>query len=170
MDILFGNVTSPTDAPNGNCSNPGWWQRSLPVHMDRAGYNNGLFGKLYHMGDDAPCGFVGDDYGPSQPLVETNSSVPFMLPGWHRQFVYCFPLDQYFWNRYLDQTTLVGTQDRPEEYATSLIGNKTVAWLRDDAIPAAKSPGGKPFFAYVALHPPHAITQPAPWYNESWPA
>ena len=29
---------------------------------------------------------------------------------------------------------------------------------------------GRPFFAYVPLHPPHGRTQPAPWYNESWPA
>ena len=29
---------------------------------------------------------------------------------------------------------------------------------------------GRPFFAYVPLHPPHGRTQPAPWYNTSWPS
>lgn len=80
-----------------------------------------------------------------------------MLPGFSRQFVYCYPLDQYFYNRFLDDTTLVGTTDKPEEYATALLGNKTVEWLRDNAIPAAKA--GTPFFAYVPLHPPHGNTQ-----------
>ena len=121
------------------------------------------------MGSDAPCGFAGPNYGPHQPKVATNSTPLFMLPGWDRHFVYCYPLDQYFWNRYNDQGVLVGTTDKPSDYATALIGNKTVAWLRADAIPEAKKAGGKPFFAYVPIHPPHGRTTPAPWYNESWP-
>ena len=63
---------------------------------------------------------------------------------------------------------LIGTRQDPSDYATALIGNKTVAWLREDAIPAAKV-DDRPFFAYVPIHPPHGTTTPAPWYNESWP-
>ena len=177
MNLLFGNVRSATDPPNGNCSNPAFWQRTWPVYMQKAGYNTGIFGKAYHMGLDAPCGFAGNGYGPSNgpvghnnPTVATNASALFMLPGWHRHFAYCYPLDQYFWNRYNDQGVLTGTRDAPEDYATALIGNKSVAWLQDDAIPEAKREGGKPFFAYIPIHPPHGKTTPAPWYNTSWPA
>lgn len=64
----------------------------------------------------------------------------------------------------------MGTRQAPSDYATALIGNKTVEWLRSDAIPESQKVGGKPFFAYVPIHPPHGVTTPAPWYNESWPA
>ena len=121
------------------------------------------------MGSDAPCGFGGPNYGPTQRKVATNSTPLFMLPGWDRHFVYCYPLDQYFWNRYNGQGVLIGTTDKPEDYATALIRNKTVAQLKADATPEAKKAGGRPFFAYVPIHPPHGKTTPAPWYNESWP-
>jgi arylsulfatase A-like enzyme len=190
MNLLYGNVTSATAEPNGNCSNPAFWQHTWPLYLQKSGYNTGIFGKAYHMGSDAPCGFAGNGYGPAKPpgtlpgarlppwtgvnwgnpKVATNSTPLFMLPGWDRHFVYCYPLDQYFWNRWNDQGSLVGTTDRPQDYATALIGNKTVAWLREDAIPEAQKAGGKPFFAYVPVHPPHGRTTPAPWYNESWPA
>eukprot|EP00912_Choanoflagellata_sp_UC4_P001987 UC4_evm1s1277 len=147
MNLLFGDVNSSDAAANPTsqipCSNPGFWRKSLPVRMQKLGYQTGLFGKLYHMGDDSPCGFAGNNYGPAprkNPTILTNTSKPFMLPG---------------------------TTDRPEEYATSLIANKTVEWLRDTAIPLSKQ--GTPFFAYVPLHPPHGLTTPAPWYNETWP-
>ena len=31
MNLLFGNVTSATSAPNGNCSNPGYWRVQQPA-------------------------------------------------------------------------------------------------------------------------------------------
>lgn len=171
MGILFGEVRSAEAPPDGSlCSNPRWWRDTFNVQLQRSGYNTGIFGKAYHMGDDAPCGHAGNGYGPRNTTVLTNTSQPFMLPGWDRFFVYCYPLDQYFWNRFNDQGELVGTRDAPEDYATALLGNKTVEWLRNDAIPEAKRPGGRPFFAYVPLHAPHGLTTPAPWYNETWPA
>ena len=186
MNVMFGDVTSADSQPNGSCSNPQFWQHTWPLYLQQAGYNTGIFGKSYHMGGDAPCGHARAQhnqslwYGPEQPeawtgaragipIVATNTTPLFMLPGWDRHFVYCYPLDQYFWNRFNDQGVLIGTQQAPSDYATALIGNKTVAWLRSDAIPEAKTPGGRPFFAYVPIHPPHGTTTPAPWYNESWP-
>ena len=124
MNILFGNVTKVDAEPNGACSNPAFWQQTWPLYLQRAGYNTGIFGKAYHMGSDAPCGFAGNGYGPANSTVATNTTPLFMLPGWDRHFVYCYPLDQYFWNRYNDQGTLVGTRDAPEDYATALLGNK----------------------------------------------
>eukprot|EP01043_Picozoa_sp_COSAG02_P018718 COSAG02_NODE_881_length_16214_cov_5.907726_7_plen_351_part_00 len=183
MNLLFGDVLSADSPPNGKCSNPQFWQRTWPVYLQKAGYNTGIFGKAYHMGGDAPCGHAQHNqtlwYGPEHPdawtgaragipTVATNTTPLFMLPGWNRHFVYCYPLDQYFWNRFNDQGVLIGTRQDPSDYATALIGNKTVAWLREDAIPAAKA-DDRPFFAYVPIHPPHGTTTPAPWYNESWP-
>jgi len=136
MNILFGNVTKVDAEPNGACSNPAFWQRTWPLYLQRAGYNTGIFGKAYHMGSDAPCGFAGNGYGPANATIATNTTPLFMLPGWDRHFVYCYPLDQYFWNRYNDQGTLVGTRDAPEDYATALLGNKWASalpcwlWLR----------------------------------------
>lgn len=109
---LFGDVKSADSPPNGRCSNPGFWQQSWPLYLQRAGYNTGIFGKAYHMGGDAPCGHAQHNqslwYGPPQPepwtgarpgipVVATNTTPLFMLPGWDRHFVYCYPLDQYFW-------------------------------------------------------------------------
>ena len=120
MDLLYGHVASASAAPNPKeeCSNPGFWRSTFATHLQDAGFNMGIFGKAYHMGDDAPCGFAGNGYGPHNDTVLTNTSAPFMLPGWDRHFVYCYPLDQYFWNRYNDQGVLVGTRGAPEDYAT----------------------------------------------------
>ena len=137
MDLLFGPVKSANSPPaqGATCSNPSFWQHTWNMHIQNSGYNTGIFGKAYHMGNDAPCGFAGNGYGPRNDTVLTNTSMPFMLPGWDRHFVYCYPLDQYFWNRYNDQGNLVGTRDAPEDYATAVLGNKTVQWLRESAIP-----------------------------------
>ena len=52
-------------------------------------------------------------------------------------------------------------------YSTALIGNYSIAWIKKVG-KAAKVPGGKPFFAYIAPKAAHAPFQPALWYNEYW--
>ena len=50
-------------------------------------------------------------------------------------------------------------------YGTSLIGNKTIEWIR--SLQAADtSPGAqrRPFFVYLAPHAPHSPSTPAKWY------
>lgn len=43
-------------------------------------------------------------------------------------------------------------------YTTSLIANKSIAWLHEIA------PAGRPFFVAVAPKAPHVAATPAPWY------
>ena len=52
-------------------------------------------------------------------------------------------------------------------YAPSLIGNVTVAFIRDALTAPAAS--RKPFFAYSAVHSPHTPSTPAPWYAHTYP-
>ena len=58
--------------------------------------------------------------------------------------------------------------NNPEDYMTSVIGNKTVDWLANVSM-ATDSDASTPFFAYVAVHAPHVPATPAPWYNNSLP-
>ena len=53
-----------------------------------------------------------------------------------------------------------------DEYATALLGNKTVEWLRRDNVTGQAS-GGRPFFAYFAPHCPHTPAAPADWYADA---
>ena len=60
MDVLYGNVANASSPPEpgAKCSNPGFWQKTFNTYLQASGYNTGIFGKAYHMGDDAPCGRV----------------------------------------------------------------------------------------------------------------
>lgn len=64
---------------------------------------------------------------------------------------------------------MVSHGDAPEDYMTSVIGNKSVDWLRQ--VTQLQESGGSqtPFFAYIALHAPHVPATPAPWYNNTLP-
>ena len=59
--------------------------------------------------------------------------------------------------------------DQPEDYMTSVIGNKSVEWL--DKVARMKGVEGSsvPFFAYIAPHAPHVPATPAPWYEHTLP-
>ena len=52
---------------------------------------------------------------------------------------------------------------RDDEYATALIGNKTVEWLRRPSVGAS----ARPWFAYFAPHCPHTPATPADWYSDA---
>ena len=89
---------------------------------------------------------------------------PLLIPpGWERWFAVC-KMGGYFRNSYNDDGAEVELGASPEEYMTSVIGNRTVEWL--DAV----GRGAEPFFALVAPHAPHIsdavypyITEAAPW-------
>jgi N-acetylglucosamine-6-sulfatase len=54
----------------------------------------------------------------------------------------------------------------PTEYATALLGNRSIEWLRRDNVTGGTSEG-RPFFLYFAPHCPHTPAMPADWYNET---
>lgn len=64
---------------------------------------------------------------------------------------------QYFNNTFNDNGKTARFGDAPADYMTSLIGNRTLAFLRNMSADA-------PFFAYVAPHSSHMPATPAPWY------
>ena len=54
-------------------------------------------------------------------------------------------------------------QAPPGAYLTSIIGNRSVDWLR--RVTAGDSP--RPWIAYIAPHAPHLPATPAPWYVDA---
>ena len=65
---------------------------------------------------------------------------------------------QYFNNTFNDNGKHVVFGDKPEDYMTSVIGNRTITWLKDAVA------GSQPFLAYIAPHAAHMPATPAPWY------
>jgi len=57
-------------------------------------------------------------------------------------------------------TIAIHAGDRPTDYLTSLIGNRTLAWLSN----VTADGNTDPWVAYVAVHAPHLPATPAPWY------
>eukprot|EP00730_Choanoeca_flexa_P004006 TRINITY_DN11568_c0_g1_i4.p1 TRINITY_DN11568_c0_g1~~TRINITY_DN11568_c0_g1_i4.p1 ORF type:complete len:512 (+),score=86.63 TRINITY_DN11568_c0_g1_i4:39-1574(+) len=51
-----------------------------------------------------------------------------------------------------------------DEYATSLLGNKSIEWLSRDNV-TGKTSDDRPFFLYFAPHCPHIPATPAKWYE-----
>ena len=68
---------------------------------------------------------------------------------------------QYFNNTFNDNGKHVVFGDAPTDYMTSLIGNRSLTFLRG-ALAASQ-----PFLAYIAPHASHMPTTPAPWYAEA---
>eukprot|EP00729_Bicosta_minor_P012286 gene12286-6993_t len=54
-------------------------------------------------------------------------------------------------------------------YLTSELGNRTIAWIQDQAAVAKETGVRRPWFVYYATHAPHGPYTPAPWYSDSCP-
>ncbi|CAE7798107.1 DNAH7, partial [Symbiodinium necroappetens] len=131
-------------------------QNQLGSYLSKLGYTNGLFGKYMN----SPACSCPVEAGCRQ-LPKGDQAVP---PGWDRWFALC-KMGKYFSNSYNDDGQEVSTGDAPQDYMTSVIGNRTIEWLHEVA------GAGRPFFAYVAPRAPHIadaqfpyITQAAPWH------
>ena len=68
---------------------------------------------------------------------------------------------QYFNNSFNSNGTTVRFGDAPSDYMTSLIGNRSLAFVAN-ALAA-----GAPFLAYIAPHASHMPTTVAPWYLDA---
>ena len=64
-------------------------------------------------------------------------------------------------NTFNSNGTTLRFGDKPEDYMTSLIGNRSLAFLAN-AVAA-----GDPFLAYIAPHASHMPTTVAPWYVDA---
>ena len=68
---------------------------------------------------------------------------------------------QYYNNSFNDNGRTVRFGDAPEDYMTSVIGNRSLAFVRSALT------DGVPFFAYVAPHASHMPATVAPWYHDA---
>jgi N-acetylglucosamine-6-sulfatase len=123
---------------------------TFALWLQEAGYQTGLFGKYYNAYGD---------------FCEHNVHVP---KGWTRWFSMCDD-NKFFNNKFNDQGTMVSHGDAPEDYMTSVIGNKSVDWLHEVTQVQERDGSQTPFFAYIAVHAPHVPATPAPWYNNTLP-
>jgi N-acetylglucosamine-6-sulfatase len=112
---------------------------------ERANYTIGQIGKWYNE--------------------EPTFCVANYTPAWHTgpndtSFLLCNECT-YFSNRFNDNGALVDYGKEPEDYMTSVLGNKTIAWL--DVV----TDGTNPWFGLITPHAPHLPATPAPWYADA---
>jgi N-acetylglucosamine-6-sulfatase len=62
------------------------------------------------------------------------------------------------------QTVVYTSNGAPENYSTSVIGNKSLAFVRDVVEKRRGRSGRVPFFVWLGPHAPHLPSTPAPWY------
>jgi len=125
-------------------TNPMWWEQSFvhTLHYDY-GYVTGLFGKVLNNMNTYGC--------------KGNKSIP---DGIDRAYYMCGGCN--FYNQdWFDQGKKYSTGKQPENYTTSLIGNRSLEWIRSVI---ETGPSHPPFFAYLGPHAPHLPATPAPWY------
>jgi N-acetylglucosamine-6-sulfatase len=101
-----------------------------------AGYQTGFSGKYHNA---PPRGFV--------------------PKGWD-DFFSLFNECQYYNNSFNDNGRTVNFGDKPTDYMTSVIGNRSLSFLRNVSASA-------PFFMYIAPHSSHMPATPASWYVDA---
>ena len=89
------------------------------------------------------------------------------FPGWNAFLGMCNTA--YYNVHWNDNGNLTFTGSSPTDYSTSIVGNRTVEFIRNAALDASKTDGGifKPFLAVAATRAPHGPETPAPWYKNS---
>jgi N-acetylglucosamine-6-sulfatase len=125
--------------------------------LQTAGYTTAYFGKYLNPPE-------------MEPFCKDNSSTP--VPGWNHFLGMC--VTAYYNIPWVTSDgTILKTGDKPEEYSTSIVGNRTVDFIRDHAAHTSRDSEGrltKPFFVSAATRAPHGPQTPAPWYKDhQWP-
>ena len=126
------------------------WLHSL----HSAGYIVGQFGKYWNGGEGAAGVFCSRNYTPAWFDAAPASGDDLLL---------LCEEGTYFGNLYNDRGTDVTRGHAPEDYMTSVLGNRTLAFLRN----ATARADGRPWAAYLAPHAPHLPATPAPWYADA---
>ena len=139
----------------GWCGNYSQEMEDTWLHsVKEAGYVVGQFGKYWNGGEGAAGLFCSKNYTPAwfDPSPASGDDLLLLCQE-----------GVYFGNLYNDRGTDVTRGSRPEDYMTSVLGNRTLAFLRN----ATARSDGKPFAAYLAPHAPHLPATPAPWYADA---
>jgi N-acetylglucosamine-6-sulfatase len=112
---------------------------ALPVWLHQAGYHTGLVGKYLN------------EYPFDRP--------PYVPPGWDRWFAKLNPSGAatYYGYPIIDQAERVEFSDAPTDYATDVLADQAVEFVRD-------APEGRPFFLEFTPSAPHGPIQAPPRY------
>ena len=131
-------------------SNLNFWNTNVGVLMQDLGYVTGVFGKTLNVElGTVLC---------NQTLMNDAGYSSRAFHGFNSSMVLCTELT-YYNNTWNVNGTLNTTGDEPEDYMTSVIGNKSVEFI-ENSLKARR-----PFFAYIGPHAPHYPATPAPWYE-----
>jgi N-acetylglucosamine-6-sulfatase len=139
---LSGRFPHGMDAASlGWCGNfaAEWENRTFFVGLQQAGYTTAAIGKYFNQ-EPSFCG--------------PNIHVP---AGMSDCFLMCEEV-RYYNLTYNDNGKTVKGGDAPTDYLTSVLGNRSLAFLR------SATEAAQPFFLYLAVHAPHLPAVPAPWY------
>jgi len=137
-----------------NCSRT-FEQQTYGNYLQSAGYTTAYFGKYLNP--------------PAMDPFCHNKSTP--IPGWDEMLGMC--VTAYFDIPWVDSYGhIVKTGSSPDEYSTSIIGNRTVRFIEQHVRRVGwrgESNGGvlaRPFFVSAATRAPHKPYTPAPWYEQ----
>jgi hypothetical protein len=141
----FHNIKSPLPVP------PIKLQGAATGHIDGSLYNNDSFG--VHLREKK--GYNVAIFGKAN-------------------FNTCEGFDRWFQGAFLgygggwqdNEAANFSYHGKPTDYATALIGNKSLEWLGRPEVSGAQSQG-RPFFLYFAPHCPHTPAYPADWYRDA---
>ena len=141
--LLTGRYQHNINGESNWCGNfsQAYQNKTFSLLLQEKGYATGMFGKFTN--DLANyCG--------------KNAHVPL---GYDKWFHTC-RLNIYYNNSFCEDGKMVQFGDSPNDYMTSLIGNRTI-----DFIAERKGQNkDQPLFLYIAPHAPHVPATPAPWY------
>jgi arylsulfatase A-like enzyme len=146
-----------------NCSSFGEFEsKTYADYLQRAGYATAYFGKYLN-----PPAMV--KYCRNMTLGPLEGGWP---AGWDVFYGMCdqasTPEGGYYDMNWVDSAAgaITHTGVAPEDYTTSVIGNKTVDWIKANAGKLAAA--GKPFMSVSAVRAPHAPYLPPPWYLQTF--
>jgi len=137
-----------------------WAVEGISADEGRRRHRRGHHGRGGGGGGGGRGGRGGGDKGGS-PMCGAGGQ--WVIPrGWDRWLVMCDP--GYYHQLWNDQGRKLQGTGAPEDYTTAVIGNATVAWVRNQTRGrAAAGLARRPFFAVVAPHAPHLPSTPAEW-------
>ena len=154
-------ASTPTGCMFMNTSeatNPSWEHHTFAPALKAQGYTTGYFGKYLNQ-MPVLCGGVGKR--PPPPPKSKTLPTP---PGWDHWFGMC--KITYFQAWFNNNGTPMHTGVLPKDYSTSVIGNASLAWIKE--VTAQKD--HPPFWVGIGPHAPHLPSTPAPWYENLWPS
>lgn len=148
-----------------NCSQA-FERQTYANYLQAAGYKTAYFGK--YLNPPAMARYCNN--GMLGPLLHG------WPPGWDVFYGMCdqasTPKGGYYDMQWINSETeaIEYTGEEPSEYTTSIIGNKTVAYLRHQGELRQKlGLNAAPFFMAAAVRAPHAPQLPPPWYADALP-